>query len=67
MHNPDEWIEPESFIPERFDPLSKYFLTPKGTKRHPMSYGPFFGGRRICIGKTFTEILGRGILGVIFS
>jgi cytochrome P450 len=54
--NPDEWFEPERFIPERFDPSSKYFLTPHGTKRHPFSLVPFGGGRRICIGKTYAEI-----------
>ena len=54
--NPDEWIDPERFIPERFDPKSEYFLTPYGKKRHPFSYAPFFGGKRICLGKTFAEI-----------
>jgi len=57
--NPDEWVEPERFIPERFDPRSKYFLTPDGKKRHPFSYAPFFGGKRICLGKTFAEITSR--------
>lgn len=27
-HDPDQWISPERFIPERFDPESKYYLTP---------------------------------------
>ena len=53
--NKAEWIEPEKFIPDRFDPESPYFLTPSGTKRHNMSFGPFLGGKRICLGKTFAE------------
>ena len=30
QRNKDEWIDPEEFIPERFDPKSRYFLTPSG-------------------------------------
>jgi len=30
-------------------------LTPDGKKRNPMSFGPFLGGKRICLGKTFAE------------
>jgi cytochrome P450 len=43
------------FIPERFDPESKYYLTPDGKKRNPFSFSPFLGGVRICLGKTFVE------------
>jgi cytochrome P450 len=55
QHLKEEWIEPGRYIPERFDPSSKYFLTPAGNKRHPMSFGAFLGGKRICLGKTFAE------------
>jgi cytochrome P450 len=58
-HNKEEWIDPEKFIPERFVPSSPYYLTPEGTKRHPMSFGPFLGGKRICLGKTFAEIVAK--------
>ena len=34
-------------------PLS---LTPDGNKRNAYSFLPFFGGRRICFGKTFADI-----------
>ena len=31
LHHKDEfWINQEKFIPERFDPTSKYYLTPSG-------------------------------------
>ena len=60
--NPKQWIEPLKYVPERFDPESKWSLTPAGTKRHPMSFGPFLGGKRICIGKTFAESIARVIL-----
>lgn len=58
-NDPAEWIEPESFIPERFDANSKYFLTPKGQRRNPYSFSPFLGGSRICIGKTFIEVVSK--------
>jgi cytochrome P450 len=29
-HNPDQWINHKEYIPERFDPESKYYLTPSG-------------------------------------
>jgi cytochrome P450 len=59
--NPDQWWEPEKFIPERFDPTSKYYLTPKGDKRHHFSFAPFLGGKRICLGKTFVEVVSKVI------
>ena len=65
--NKDEWIEPEKFIPERFDPESKYFLTPNGQKRHPMSFAPFLGGKRICLGKTFAENIGKCVMPIILT
>ena len=59
QHNPKEWQEPSLFIPERFDPSSKYYLTPSGKKRHPMSFSPFLGGKRICLGKAFADNIGK--------
>ena len=58
-NNPNEWIEPHKFIPERFDENSDYFLTPDGHKRNPYSFAPFLGGSRICIGKTFVETVSK--------
>ena len=60
MHNhPSEWQEPDRFIPERFDPKSPYFLTPGGKRRNTFSFSPFLGGQRICIGKTFIEVVSK--------
>ena len=66
-HDPDQWIRHDEYLPERFDPISPLYLTPAGHKRHPLAFSPFFGGRRICIGKTFAEIVSKvvvcGLLG----
>ena len=32
-----------------------------------MSYGPFLGGKRVCLGKTFAENIGKSILAIIFG
>ncbi|CDW76273.1 cytochrome p450 [Stylonychia lemnae] len=65
--NPKEWIEPTKFIPERFDPLSKYSLAPDGSKRKPLSFSPFLGGRRICLGKTFAENIAKLVVPIFIS
>lgn len=56
MHRVEkEWIEPDTFIPERFDMNSKYYKRPDGSNRNPLAFNPFLGGKRICLGKTFAE------------
>lgn len=59
MKNPDEFHRPYDFIPERFDPTSEYYLTPKGKKRHPGSVSSFLGGKRVCLGKTFALMVSK--------
>ncbi|CDW86732.1 cytochrome p450 [Stylonychia lemnae] len=66
-HNKDQWIEDDKYIPERFDPSSKYYLTPTGTARHPMSFVPFIGGKRICLGKTFAEYSFKAIVPLLLN
>lgn len=60
MHNnPEQWQEPEKFIPERYDPESEYFTIPGSQcTRDPLSYLPFSTGPRGCPGMQFalTEI-----------
>ena len=58
-HREDIWIEHDKFIPQRFDPKSKYYLTPKGEKRPHYAFSPFLGGMRICLGKTFIEVVSK--------
>ena len=57
MHrNVNEWIDPDTFNPDRFDSNSPLSKRPDGGKRNPLSFNPFLGGKRICLGKTFAEI-----------
>lgn len=65
--NPKQWIKPEEYIPERFDPESPYFLTPDGKKREIASFMPFLLGRRICFGKTFAETMGRATCAMLLT
>ncbi|CDW76171.1 cytochrome family subfamily polypeptide 55 precursor [Stylonychia lemnae] len=67
QRNANEWPDPFQFIPERFDPSSKYFLTAEGKKRKPGSFTPFLGGRRICLGKTFAENIIKCVAPLIIS
>ena len=57
--NKKEWQQPLEYLPERFDPNSPLYLTPEGKKRHPLSFAPFLGGKRICLGKTFVETMSK--------
>ena len=66
-NNPNEWIDPHKFIPERFDPDSKYYLTPSGAKRNSYSFSPFLGGSRVCIGKTFVEAVSKLTIPTLIS
>ncbi|CDW80458.1 cytochrome family subfamily polypeptide 55 precursor [Stylonychia lemnae] len=66
-NDPKTWIEPEKFIPERFDTESKYFLTPDGKKRKSTSFITFFGGLRVCIGKTFAESVIKTICPIVIA
>lgn len=56
-HNPNEWQQPDKFLPERFDPESELFKTPDGKARNPMSHTPFLFGERGCLGYQFAKVL----------
>src|SRR5262249_29293421 len=47
--HPDLWPEPDSFRPERWDPVQSQHAT-------PWSYFPFGGGPRICLGKSLAQL-----------
>lgn len=62
MSDPDQWPEPTQFNPERFntkDSENKWSKAADGKPRNPLSFTPFMGGKRICIGKTFAEVVVR--------
>jgi cytochrome P450 len=67
--HPVQWREPHSYNPARFDNLDKdniWTLTTEGKPRNPLSHTPFFGGKRICLGKTFAEMVVRFTMPLLF-
>ena len=56
-HDPKEWISPEKFDPDRFDPKSPMFKRPDGRPRSPLAFCAFNGGKRICLGKSLAEVM----------
>jgi cytochrome P450 len=59
-HHPDLWQDPETFRPERWDPVN-------GEKIQPWSYFPFGGGPRICIGMPFAQLEAKLLLATIMQ
>lgn len=57
LNDPVQWIRPREFNPERFNPQSELYKRPDGKPRNPLAFCPFSGGKRICAGKTFAEIM----------
>jgi len=57
-YSPNEWQKPKEFIPERYDPESKYYARPgKGSiKRDPSAWLPFSRGIRTCPGQSIAML-----------
>ena len=53
-------------MPERFDSQSEWFKRPDGGARNPLTFTPFLGGKRICIGKTFAEVTTRFTIPLLY-
>ena len=65
-HDPIQWQEPDRYIPDRFDPSSKWFKKPDGQNRNSLTFNPFMGGKRNCVGKTFSEVVVRYTIPIIY-
>lgn len=62
QHNGNQWQRPFEFLPDRFDQYHELSRTPDGKKRNAYAWLPFMGGRRVCLGKQFAEIMAKAIL-----
>jgi cytochrome P450 len=58
--HPEHWKDPDAFRPDRFDPRG-------GEKVVPLSYVPFGGGPRNCIGAAFAQVQAKLVLAKILS
>ncbi len=58
--DPAYWSEPDMFIPERF-------LRENAARRPPLTYVPFGGGPRNCIGAAFSQIEAKIVLARILQ
>lgn len=68
-HDPVQWKESHRYIPERFDrdPSNPWTLTADGKPRNALAFTPFFGGKRVCLGKTFAEVTIRFTVPLLFQ
>lgn len=66
-HDPVQWPEPQRYVPERFDSKDiKWSQTSEGKPRNPLAFTPFYGGKRVCLGKTFAEVTVRFTMPLIY-
>ena len=66
QRDPNQWREPAKFEPERFNSQSEWYKTPDGKQRNPLAWLPFYGGKRICVGKTFAEVVLRYVVPILY-
>jgi cytochrome P450 len=65
-HDPEQWQRPSEYLPDRFDPKSPLYAKPNGDPRHALAFTPFMGGKRQCIGKTFSEVVIRYTVPILY-
>jgi cytochrome P450 len=65
-HDPEQWQQPEKYLPERFDSQSPLYKKPNGEPRHSLAFTPFLGGKRGCIGKTIAEVIVRYTIPILY-
>ena len=49
-HDPDTWIEPMKYEPDRYDfshSDNKWSKDANGKSRNPLAFNPWFGGKRV--------------------
>lgn len=68
-NNSSEWHEPRKFVPDRFDPDSKYFYKPGSERqpRHSNSFIPFGYGPRSCMGQALGKLETKVVVSRILS
>ena len=63
-----EWHSPKEFIPERFNPESKFYTKPNSQKQRKINtFMPFGVGDRNCPGKSMSNLILKVIIAIIID
>mmetsp|Transcript_108284 Transcript_108284/g.149655 ORF Transcript_108284/g.149655 Transcript_108284/m.149655 type:complete len:143 (+) Transcript_108284:376-804(+) len=65
--DPQQWIDPLDFNPDRFDSRHPSFKRPDGKLRNPLAFTPFLGGKRNCLGQSIVYNTAKLVIPIVYT
>jgi len=65
--DPQQWIDPLDFNPDRFDSRHPSFKRPDGKPRNPLAFTPFLGGKRNCLGQSIVYNTAKLVIPIVYT